>query len=795
MPRWAYNGDKILYTSAPLAIAADATGATWEALGEASFRAIAFPGTNRSVTVTFSLAATLTYDCALPSFDRKSLSALDVAFRQSSTRLFKCLGDAFFDERRTRAWAKTRPIGREGMYEMWSGKRHSIVMTAKGPMLQIDRAATVMLAPINLLEFMGRVMKRNEAQLSLGDCAKMDRMIRHNTIKWKIKCKHAPREYKLRGITAEACRDSMFTVTEDDGTTHERSVADYFKKTYPKYPIKRPDLPCAMVGKAKDPNAIRIPLELCSFLACQPAPMTPDIQSEQIKETAAPPPQRFQEIEAIHRDLVNDHKKGDDIAASHFGVAMGDSLITASAQLLPSPMLAYKDRDGHVVDVRVDQQKGQWNLRGPSGDLAFVEPGKADGGYVVIKFEQCHDSAIGQFLNSFERFARDRGCQVGRKVGDIIDGTRVARTTGEEIERFMDSEVKRLRERVGLVICFIGDKTALNAKKLYPAIKRWSHTRAEIPTQCVQAAKALGKLITSPQYHAGVLLKVNLKLGGANLNLASGHGGLSLLRDAPTMVVGFDVNHPQPGSKKPSFAALVASMDVECSKYHTAIGAQKSRAEITNLVDKMRSCLRAYRNANGVAPQRILFYRDGVAHNQFEIVTEQEVGEIYEACKLEGGDDYVPKLTVVIVQQRTRARFATPSRQQVMAGTVVNSDIVGADGSDWYMVAQHGLKGTACPSHYHIIHDDSEFDPTALQRLTFELCHLYARATKIVSRPAPVYYAHRAAFLAQYYVDDYSEELLMEVGSTCSNGSTGSSNSTIPDIKLGPTVASTVYFA
>ena len=47
----------------------------------------------------------------------------------------------------------------------------------------------------------------------------------------------------------------------------------------------------------------------------------------------------------------------------------------------------------------------------------------------------------------------------------------------------------------------------------------------------------------------------------------------------------------------------------------------------------------------------------------------------------------------------------------------------------------------------------------------------------------------------QYYVDDYSEELLMEVGSTTSNGSTSSNRSSIPDIKLGLTVASTVYFA
>lgn len=51
----------------------------------------------------------------------------------------------------------------------------------------------------------------------------------------------------------------------------------------------------------------------------------------------------------------------------------------------------------------------------------------------------------------------------------------------------------------------------MNAKELYPAIKRWSHVIGCIPTQCVQVGKATGpKLGTSLQYHAGILLKINL---------------------------------------------------------------------------------------------------------------------------------------------------------------------------------------------------------------------------------------------------------------------------------------------
>ena len=112
---------------------------------------------------------------------------------------------------------------------------------------------------------------------------------------------------------------------------------------------------------------------------------------------------------------------------------------------------------------------------------------------------------------------------------------------------------------------------------------------------------------------------------------------------------------------------------------------------------------------------------------------------------------------------------------------------------DWYMVSQKGLKGTSRPTHYHILQADFG-TPAELQQLTFDLCHLYARATKVVSRPAPVYYAHRAAFLAQYYKDGYREENMFEVGSTTSHGSRGSGGS-VQSIVLGINICNTVYFA
>lgn len=40
---------------------------------------------------------------------------------------------------------------------------------------------------------------------------------------------------------------------------------------------------------------------------------------------------------------------------------------------------------------------------------------------------------------------------------------------------------------------------------------------------------------------------------------------------------------------------------------------------------------------------------------------------------------------------------------------------------------------------FSVLYDDNNFNPDSLQKLTFSLCHVYARATRSVSIPPPVY--------------------------------------------------------
>jgi len=175
----------------------------------------------------------------------------------------------------------------------------------------------------------------------------------------------------------------------------------------------------------------------------------------------------------------------------------------------------------------------------------------------------------------------------------------------------------------------------------------------------------------------------------------------------------------------------------------------------------MLAHLRRFFDYNGRPPERILFYRDGVGLSQFAIIQEREISAIRRACRRVGGDTYSPKLVFVVVQKRNHCRIFSMQGNRVdnaQPGTVVDKEITTAAQFDFYMCSHFGLKGTSRPTHYHVLCDDLTLRSDDLQRFTFDLCHLYARCTKIVSSPAPTYYAHLAAYHAHYYMSNFKDE-------------------------------------
>lgn len=104
------------------------------------------------------------------------------------------------------------------------------------------------------------------------------------------------------------------------------------------------------------------------------------------------------------------------------------------------------------------------------------------------------------------------------------------------------------------------------------------NTELGCASQCLVSTK-LSNPRGVAQYCSNVCLKLNAKLGGANVFLPSTY--TDFISAVPTIVLGADVNHPGKGEDHvPSFCAVTASMDSRASRYASASRAQTNRAEM-----------------------------------------------------------------------------------------------------------------------------------------------------------------------------------------------------------------------
>jgi len=148
------------------------------------------------------------------------------------------------------------------------------------------------------------------------------------------------------------------------------------------------------------------------------------------------------------------------------------------------------------------------------------------------------------------------------------------------------------------------------------------------------------------------------------------------------MYIGADVSHAQPGSKAPSLATMVGSVDFEGVKYACPLPMNQNNREesISGVYQMVTEIAQIYHKNTGAYPQRILYFRDGVAEGQFAKVKEVEVKAMKDAITSMSGT--VPTITAMVVRKRNHTRFFPRpnegdrgSRGNVHPGTVVDRDI------------------------------------------------------------------------------------------------------------------------
>ncbi|PFH53507.1 hypothetical protein AMATHDRAFT_187505 [Amanita thiersii Skay4041] len=542
------------------------------------------------------------------------------------------------------------------------------------------------------------------------------------------------------------------------------SVANYFR-TKLNLPLRYPSVLCVEVGKGA-----MYPLELCTVPEGQISrrQVPPNVTKEMVTFATMKPEERFRNIEEGARLLAY----GQSEYVRQFGLAIHteNGLLNIPARVLQPPKLQYGQGSRDRVAA---PRNGSWNMV----DKRFYQP-------ITIKqwILVCYERQNRFPLDRLQQLVKDfiSACKtVGITVVENNPLIKYEQGQGKIGNQLKNAGLE-CRTTKGVVPNLILIILPENGDDIYRAVKHFGDVTMGVATQCMKSNKLFRANL---QYWANVLLKVNVKLGG--INLIPDQGSAALLTDPrnPTIVMGADVMHAAPGARNiPSYASLVANVDSNTSKYIAVTKVQTSRREIIEdleemcktALEKYMSYRRGVEKAQNAAPQRIIFYRDGVSEGQFKEVLARELDMIKKACT---SLKISPKITLTVVGKRHHIRFK-PGREDedksgnCPAGTIVDKEIGHPTEFDWYLQSHGGLLGTSRPSHYTVLHDDNKFSSDALQALSFALCHVYARSTRSVSIPAPVYYADIVCSRAKYHYDPDSNLNLSDTATQLSESDT-----------------------
>ena len=198
---------------------------------------------------------------------------------------------------------------------------------------------------------------------------------------------------------------------------------------------------------------------------------------------------------------------------------------------------------------------------------------------------------------------------------------------------------------------------------------------------------------------------------------------------------------------------------------------------------------------------------DGVSEGEFAAIIEEELRLIRSAPSLSAS--LVPLMISYPTPLQARAQIWGPTQQSrssswasviglsssphsqatrtgqgiCPAGTVIDTDVVSPAHFDYYLYGHAGRLGTSKPAHYTVLVDENKFTCVRciasqlelrgllltdailcvvlnraddLQSVSFALCHVYARCTRSVSIPAPVYCEYTILLPLSFYGYDTS---------------------------------------
>lgn len=510
------------------------------------------------------------------------------------------------------------------------------------------------------------------------------------------------------------------------------TMAQYFSKAY--HINLKKDQPVVQMTK----KSVHMPLEVLQI--SENERYTPKLDERQtsnmIKFAVTVPKDRWAAVEA-GKEMLN---WSQDIYHKNYGLVINDKPIEVQGRVLQCPDVAFANG---AVQAR-EASQGRWRIDGRK----FIAPNRVGLKSWAIAILQVRGrSAVDapgakRFAQELVRIYRLHGGQVANAVPHLA----VIPCSGDGIAEIWNATGNKFNLRPELLVFIVPDRNTDN----YLKIKKSCDCRFGVASQVLQSAHVMK---CQAQYISNVCMKINAKLRGATAR-ASGMFQKNPNAKLRTMIIGADVSHPPPGSEGGSYAAITMSTDKECMRYAATVRTNGRRVEIINTdnIDRMVLPLARHWMSNvgeGRFPDRIIYFRDGVAEGQYAHVLQREVRDIRQIIHSINLKGKFPPMTVVIASKRHHVRFFPTQggdrNGNAPPGTLVETGVTHPFQFDFYLSAHSAIKGTARPVHYQVILNEAKMGPEELQQMIFEHSFQYMRSTTPVSIIPAIYYAHLAS--------------------------------------------------
>ncbi|CAE6418353.1 unnamed protein product [Rhizoctonia solani] len=691
-----------------------------------------------------------------------AFTAINVVVRMAPVLRYPFNARSFFTDK------EVRPIG--GGIELWRGYFQSVRPGLASMLINIDISTGAMYSPGPMIGVCQQILTNNSPNslvpgqgLSDRDRIQLQRFlvgVRFVTTHDERNGPGSSKPKVLKKISSQSANTRLFTNSEGN----EMSVAQYFQSRGTN--LKYPNYICIETS-----SGAAYPIELCSIIPGQlmRKQVPPNLVNSVLDFSTKKPKERLNSIVAGHSVL----QYGQSEYMRQFHMTVDQRPEKCLARVLPTPALNYGENSR---SRQIRPKDGAWNLR----DKKFFEGAKCTGWALVVYDQRGIRQADAEnIVRGLKEQADLLGIEELSSNPHIEFPSAQYMNVAQQLRLAGQKVYQQTKMPPSLIVVVLPE----NSAELYQAVKHFGDVTQGVATQCLRSNKCRG---ARSQYWANVCLKINAKLGGVNNVLDPNDHNLRFLTDTanPSIILGADVMHPAPGATgRPSFAGLVGSIDSNASHYTAINQAQDSRVEmiyglegmVYEVIGRHAYWKSSHEKKKNMFPTRLLYYRDGVSEGQFSQILSIELPAIRAACKRHKIN---PKITVVVVGKRHHVRFfpthgGEDKSGNCPAGTVVD-DVVGHPTEfDFYLQSHGGLLGTSRSSHYNVLHDENNFTPDGMQAVSFALCHVYARATRSVSIPAPVYYADIVCERAKNHYDPSFGYASVDDTETVASGATG----------------------